>query len=171
MPITEPPTSTTPENTGVGDISLPAVVVLEPTAAQSNLQVAVDLMQGVRGLAAMPDTPFRAHALLCGFALETTLKAFLCLGGRNPKGHDLWFFWDEAVAQGLALGPMPEWAQHLAELHCDKEVDPLHPDGKLKSRYAIRYPEGLHHFGAPEAQLMTDGIGEVLKIVRVQVEL
>lgn len=156
--------STTPQGSfGVGNIKFPAMRLAKPTGSQSHLAVAEEFLHGAALLAAANDpTILRAHALLCSFALETALKAFLSgaisEGAVRGLGHDLSAAWKCAAAHGLPLGPrMPQWFKTLARLHWKK---------KGEQKFLIRYPEVKHGFSWPDTHAMTDGISAILKMVR-----
>ncbi len=115
------------------------------------------MIAGVDGMAkhGIIGTPL---ALVAAHGLESVLKAYLSRNGDDSRlmerkvRHDLEKLWQLAVAEGLPVGVVPDWAANLSQIH-------KHP-------YYLRYSAGIHGIITPAPQPMATELREILSKVR-----
>lgn len=117
-------------------------------------------MPGVLQLAAAEAAAGIPLALLSAHMLECLLKAFLSCDGKDGRlkthklRHDLVGLWDLAVREGLPWDTeRPSWVSTLGGLH-DRP-------------YYLRYSTGIHAISTPVPDDLSQGLRELLEVVRV----
>jgi len=107
------------------NITLPVILMVQPTQGDGYLLVAQQLLQGVEALSTLPDISPRSCALIAAHALECALKAFLWHKGkkteiRKPEvQHNLVALWEMAYNEKTLNIPKvpPDWCKVLSSGH------------------------------------------------------
>ncbi len=151
---------------GVGSATL-KFTIAPVTETQGYLISARGLLPSLKLLCASGGEHVRACALIAGFILECSLKAFIAhmkaVSARTPlQGHDLEALWVDALGLGLLIeSPPPQWCATLNSLHyVNKAI--AHTK---KGRYPIRYQSGNHGLAFPVTADLLSGVETVFATV------
>jgi hypothetical protein len=136
-------------------------VVAPPT---SYLARARSFAEAARILNAQQKNDFTPYLLCCGQATEVALKGLLLLAGASEStfskdpGHGLVRAWRSAAMRGapLAADP-PQWCELLDVVHT-KPFD-------------SRYPRANVLMGLPAADVMLNGIDQLIAILQVKLDV
>ena len=137
---------------GVANNPFP-IGLLPPSLEEGAAAVAHQLLRGAA--AAAKENASYACNFLAAWAAECALKSILAASGldedtlrKSPYGHDIRALWKAAEEVQPALGPLPKWAEVLAELH----VSPFH----------LRYHSKVHGMQMPNAESAVTGLKALL---------
>jgi hypothetical protein len=154
-----------PSISGNGEFTLPAIMSVPPTEAQSYLTAGRHLLNGVKALVDGSQDSLWALSFLASQALECLLKAYLSSQVIPEKAklkdstlrHNLEGLWNMAEKNHLGVGlTVPDWCLELNSLH--------------NTPYKIRYPMGLNGMGFPEPRRMMKELEDLSSIVRKKIE-
>lgn len=155
------------------NLTLPMPHFLPMTALQGYMVSATGLFPSVKLLASSGPEHLRANALVSGFVLECSLKAFIThkrlteVPPPQLRGHDLEALWFDAAKYGLLIDPAPpQWCVVLNCLHFGNKVANEKKEGKDKIHFQLRYQSEVHGLSFPVTNDMLSGLEAVVEAVK-----
>lgn len=132
--------------------------IATPTAAQSYLGIAREMLRGARHLAEIDPIPSQALTLLCGHICECSLKSILSFNGlseeslkKRPYLHSILDMWVEVnKLTDLIVDPPQDWVSQLHRV--------------FNAPYIVRYPMGVHAVVLPDQEAMLNGTENLVSL-------
>lgn len=147
--------------TGALSVTLQPISVAPAKPPHTYLDIACNMLPGVKVLAAASPLPALPLAMVSAHVLECALKAYLSKSGDDSRvkqsdvRHNLNALWSLAHHQGLNVPEQPpEWVCFLSHLH--------------NAPYYLRYSTGVHGLVTPAPEPMATELGALVELVRTQ---